>query len=186
MDSPRFTRFAAALLGSVLQSMKKFLVLWFVGASLLGFCLGSFNIPSLYRLMHRGIETTGTITDFEPNNHRTVHYSFDVNGKSYSGSQQGGVDGEVTSISTRHAVFYLPDDQNVSCMGNPKPMLKNEIIPIVLAMLFIPPFFLLSARTRYPTFRRWLRADTQSSSRNRKLTCWGLCSRDFAILLITA
>jgi len=163
MDRPKFSRFATALLGSVLQSMKRFLLLWFVGASLLGLGLGSFNIPSLYRLMRRGIETTGTITDFEPNNHRTVHYSIDVNGKSYSGSQQGGAEGEetsVSSISTRRAVFYLPDDPNVSCIGNPAPMLKNEIIPIVLAMLFIPTFFLLSARTRYPAFRRWLRADT--------------------------
>jgi uncharacterized protein DUF3592 len=164
MDRPQFIRFATALLGFVLQSMKRFLLLWFVGASLLGFGLGSFNIPNLYPLVRRGVETTGTVTDFEPNNHRTVHYSFDVNGKSYSGSQQGGIEGEVTSassVSTRHAVFYLPEDPNVSCIGSPTPMLKNEIIPIALAMLFIPPFFLLSARTRYPAFQRWLRADTQ-------------------------
>jgi hypothetical protein len=149
----------------VSQLMKRFLLLWFAGASLLGFGLGSFNIPKLYPLVHRGLETTGTITDFEPNSHRTVHYSFDVNGKTFSGSQQGGVEGEetsVSSISTRRAVFYLPDDPNVSCIGDPAPMLKNEIIPMVLAMLFIPPFFLLSARTRYAAFRRWLRADTQS------------------------
>ena len=165
MDRPKCSRFTTTLLGSVWQSMKRFLLLWLVGASLLGFGLGSFNIPNLFPLTRRGVETAGTVTDFEPNNHRTVHYSFDVNGKSYSGSQQGGVEGEetsVSSISTRHAVFYLPDDPNVSCIGNPTPMLKNEIIPIVLAMLFIPPFFLLSARTRYPAFRRWLRAATEA------------------------
>jgi hypothetical protein len=158
------SRFATAFVGFVWQSMKRFLLLWFAGASLLAFGLGNFNIPKLYPLVRRGIETTGTITDFEPNNHRTVHYSFDVNGKTYSGSQQGGVEGEATSlssISARHAVFYLSDDPNVSCIGNPTPMLKNEIIPIVLAMLFIPPFFLLSARTRHPAFRGWLRADKQ-------------------------
>jgi hypothetical protein len=145
--------------------MKRFLLLWCVGASLLGFGLASFNIPRLYSLVRNGLETTGTITDFEPNNHRTVDYSFDVKGKTYSGSQQGGVEGEetsVSSISSRRAVFYLPDDPNVSCIGDPAPMLKNEIIPIVLTMLFIPPFFLLSARTRYTAFRRWLRADTHS------------------------
>jgi len=165
MDRSKSSRFTTALLGSVWQSMKRLLLLWLVGASLLGFGLGSFNIPNLYPLTRRGVETAGTVTDFEPTKHRTVHYSFDVNGKSYSGSQQGGVEGQETSvfsISTRHAVFYLPDDPNVSCIGNPKPMLKNEIIPIVLAMLFIPPFFLLSARTRYPAFRRWLRAATEA------------------------
>jgi hypothetical protein len=51
------------------------------------------------------------------------------NKKAYSGSQQGGLEDEVTklsSISTRHAVFYLPEDPNVSGIGNPTPILKKR------------------------------------------------------------
>ncbi len=145
--------------------MKRFLSLWFAGASLVAFGIGQFNVPLLYRLTRRGVTTCGTVTGFEPNNHRTVHYSYQVNDKIYSGAQEGGVGGE-TSASSNHCggnvVFYLPERPDVSCIGDPAPMLKNEIIPIALAMLFIPPFSLLSARSRYPAFRRWLRAGTQS------------------------
>jgi len=142
--------------------MKRFLLLWFVGASLIGVGLGSLNVPRLYPLMRRGVETSATITAFEPNNHRTVHYSFNVSGKVYSGSQEGGVDGEATGVSTissKHPVFYLPDDPNISCIGDPAPMLKNEVIPICLAMLIFPPTILLISRGRYAAFRRWLKPD---------------------------
>jgi hypothetical protein len=141
--------------------MKRFLLLWLVGASLIAFVLGSVNIPRLFPLTRRGVETCGTITAFEPNNHRTVHYSFQVNGKTYSGAQEGGV-GEKVLLHTDcmgYVVFYLPDDPYVSCIGDPVPMLNNEVISILLPMLIFPPSALLGWRWRYPKFRRWLKAE---------------------------
>src|ERR1700690_130406 len=141
--------------------MKRYLLLWFAGASLIAVGIGQFNVPLLYRLARRGIETCGTVTGFEPNNHRTVHYSYRVNDKIYTGEQEGGVRTETSALPTNcggNVVFYLPERPGVSCIGDPAPMLKNEIIPIVLAMLFVPAFFLLSARSRWPEFRRWLMA----------------------------
>lgn len=131
-------------------------MLWLVAACLVAIGLGSFNVPYLYPLARRGVETMGTVTGFEPNNHRTVHYTFEVNGKTFSGSQEGGVDGEPTTTSAKHAVFYLPEDPNTSCIGDPMPMLWNEVISISLVMFILVPVALLGARMRSPGFRRWL------------------------------
>lgn len=118
--------------------------------------LGGINIPSLYPLARRGVKTVGTVTDFEPNNHRTVHYAFEADGKAFSGSQEGGVDGGATTTSAKHAVFYLPENPNTSCIGDPKPMLWNEVITIGLGIFIFVPFALLGARMKSPGFRRWL------------------------------
>ncbi len=149
--------------------MKRFLLLWFIAAMLIAAGLGSLNVPSLYPLVRRGVKTTGTITVFEPNNHRTVHYFFETNGKLYSTSQQGGVDGEpidASSVSTKHVVFCLPENSSVSCMGNPEPMLRNDSISIILAMLLFPPLALLRWRRQFPKSRRWLSADSYRAFEN--------------------
>jgi len=136
--------------------MKRFLLLWLAGACLVAIGLGSFNVLSLYPLARRGVETVGTVTGFEPDNHRTVHYTFEVNGKTFSSSQEGGVDGNATKTSAKHAVFYLPEDPNTSCIGDPMPMLWNEMISISLVMFILLPVALLGVRMRSPGFRRWL------------------------------
>ena len=84
-----------------------------------------------------------------------------------SGMQRGRVDGERTdasSVSTKHVVFYLPDDPNVSCIGNPRPMLWIEMKPMVLAMLLFPPLAFLGWRQQFPRFRNWLSAKPQKAS----------------------
>jgi len=142
--------------------MKRFLFLWFVGAFLIALALSSFNVPRLYALTTRGARTCGTITDFEPNNHRSVHYSYQVSGKGYSGVQQGGV-GESMARSRDcegYAVYYLPDAPDISCIGHPKPMLSNEVIFIILSTLIFPPLALLGWRSRSASFRRWLKFET--------------------------
>ena len=142
--------------------MKRFLLLWLIGALLIALGLGRVNLPGLYSLTRRGIETCGTLTAFESNNHRTVHYSYEVNGKMYSGIQQGGAGERVTALSSRcqgYEVFYLPEAPHISCIGDPLPMLWNEVITLFLVILIFPPFALLASRWRSPAFRLWLKAE---------------------------
>jgi len=139
--------------------MKRFLLLWSVGACVTAIGLGSFNIPSLYPLARRGVQTVGTVTGFEPNNHRTVHYAFEANGKTFLGGQEGGVDGDATTTFAKHAVFYLPENPYTSCIGDPKPMFWNEVITIALGMFIFVPLVLLGVRMQSPGFRRWLTAE---------------------------
>jgi uncharacterized protein DUF3592 len=144
--------------------MKRFLLLWLAGASLIAIVLGSVNIPRLYSLSRRGITTCGTIAAEEPNNHRTLRYSYQVNGETYSGGQQG-YGGDLLAFSSGCAivVVYLPEDPHISCIGDPTSMLNNEAIPVLLSMLIFPTFALLAWMWRYPAFRRWLMADARGS-----------------------
>jgi|SRR5215472_842530 len=143
--------------------MKRFLLLWLVGACITAIGLGRFNMPSLYPLARRGVKTVGAVTGFEPNNHRTVHYAFEANGKMFSGSQEGGVGSEATTTSAKHAVFYLPENPNTSCIGDPVPMLWNEVISISLVMFILVPVALVGVRMRSPGFRRWLAGGASQS-----------------------
>lgn len=143
--------------------MKRFLLLWLAGALLIAVTLGRLNVPHQYALMHRGVKACSTVTAFEANNHQTVRYSFEVDGKAYSGVQEGGVGRDVPGFSSNcagHVVFYVSDNPHVSCIGDPAPMFYNEVVSILLAIAVFPTLALLGWRWRYPRFRRWLNAQT--------------------------
>ena len=139
--------------------MKRFLLLWLAGALLIALGIGSLNVPFLYRLAHRGVATCGTITGYQPENHNSVHYTYEVNGKTYTSVQQGGpiTRGSDFSPSCRDdVVYYLPENPQQSCIGYPEPMLRNELDAIAIGMLIFPTFILLVWRWRYPGFQKWL------------------------------
>jgi hypothetical protein len=139
--------------------MKRFLLLWLAGAMLIAVGVGSFNVPFLYRLVRRGVPTCGTITGYEPKNHNSVNYRYEVNGKTYTGIQQGGASSRGSDFSPTcpdDVVYYLPENPERSCIGYPEPMLKNEIDAIAIGSLIFPTFILLVWRWRYPAFRKWL------------------------------
>jgi hypothetical protein len=152
--------------------MKRFLLLWIAGASLIAFVLGSVNVPRLYSLTRRGAATCGSVTALEPNNHQTVRYSYQVNGQTYAGAQQGTDIGVLKTFSSQceEFVHYLPENPAISCFGDPAPMLSNELTFIALAMLIFPSVALFGWRWRFPAFRRWLDATEESSSKNPPLT----------------
>lgn len=146
--------------------MKRFILLWLAGASLIAIGLGSFNIPLLYALVHKGIPTCGTIIAIDSQNHNSVRFSYEVNGKTYYGVQQGGVSGNGSDFSPYcrdNVVYYLSENPERSCIGYPRAMLNDEINSILVGMLIFPSFILLVWRWRYPAFRRWLKADPAKS-----------------------
>jgi Protein of unknown function (DUF3592) len=139
--------------------MKRFLLLWLAGALLIALGVGSLNVPFLYRLAHKGVPTCGTITGYEPENHNSVHYTYEVNGKTYTGVQQGGASSSGSDFSPScrdNVVYYLPENPQQSCIGYPEPMLRNELDAIAIGMLIFPALILLVWRWRYPGFRKWL------------------------------
>lgn len=141
--------------------MKKFFLLWLVGASLPAILLYPINMPRLRPLAAKGIQTCGTVTSFEPNSHQEVHYFFSANGKTYSAAQQGGKGDQRNALACPASsdgvlVYYLPDSPEISCLGDPKRLLENEETSIGLAMVILPSFALLGSRSRFPRFRRWL------------------------------
>jgi hypothetical protein len=141
--------------------MERFLLLWLAGAFLIALVLSGHTLPHLYSLTRRGVRTCGIVTEFEPNNHQSVHYSYQISGKSYSEVQQGG-GGESMARSPDcegYTVYYLSDAPQISSIGDLKPMFMNEVIFILLSMLIFPPLALLGWRSRFAAFRRWLKFD---------------------------
>ena len=137
--------------------------MWFAGALLVAVLLSSFNMPTLYPLTRRGTPVCGTVTSFEPNNHQEAHYSYEVNGKTYSGSQQGGIGDQQGGICRSdesgrkgYIVYYLPNDPGISCLGNPRALYENEAGFVSLGMLIFPSLLLLGWRSRSRSFRDWL------------------------------
>ena len=139
--------------------MKKFLLLWFVGAVLVVIPLSRINLVRFYRLAHEGVSVRGEVIGLEPAHHQAVHYSYDVDGHSYSGigwADFGNPRFGFLSVGQSVFVYYLPKDPSTSCLGYPNELLNNEEIPIALAALVFPPFALLAWSWRYPSFRQWL------------------------------
>jgi Protein of unknown function (DUF3592) len=139
--------------------MKKFLLLWVLGAFLIAALASRGNLVHFYRLAHWGVSTRGVVTALEPSNHQAVHYSYEVHDSSYSGIGSGGFENPAfgfLSVGQAVFVYYLPNEPSVSCMGHPDQLLTNEEIPIILAALIFPPLALFAWRYRYPSFRAWL------------------------------
>jgi hypothetical protein len=67
----------------------KLLGLWLVGALAITIPLSRINLTEYYRLS-RGVRTHGVVTGLEPANHQAVHYTYQVDGKTYSGAGQAG------------------------------------------------------------------------------------------------
>lgn len=141
--------------------------LWFAGVLVATLCI-AFSIVSrsartFYKLSRHGVVTQGTVTGFEPENHRTVHYKYDVGGRPYSAADQGGSgpgnrDFEYLAVGDAVQVYYLPEDPHVCCLGSPRESLTNELIPLGLAVVVGPLFIVVANAARYPRFRNWLLA----------------------------
>jgi len=139
--------------------MRKFFLLWFVGALLVVITLSRSNLIRFYRLAHEGVSTRGMVTALEPLNHQAVHYSYEVEGRSDKGigwAGYGNPQFEVLSINPELSVYYLPKQPSISCIGKPDRLLRNEEIPIILAGLIVPTFVLFVGGLAYPRFRLWL------------------------------
>jgi uncharacterized protein DUF3592 len=139
--------------------MKKFFLLWFLGAFLIAVLASGGNLVHFYRLARWGVSARGVVTALEPGNHQAVHYSYEVHGNSYSGIGWGGFGNPafgLLSVGQAVFVYYLPNEPSVSCIGYPDQLLANEEIPIILAALIFPPLALFAWRSRYPSFRAWL------------------------------
>ena len=85
----------------------------------------------------------GWVTAKEPQVHQNVHYSYAVEGRTYNDVGHGDFGnpgfGQLR-VGDPAMVYYLSGRPEVSCLGRPKDLLVNEMIPIGLAALLFPTF----------------------------------------------
>jgi hypothetical protein len=137
----------------------KLVPLWIILAILVAAIASGRNFIRYRQLTDGGIAIAGTVTQLEPANHRFVHYSYLVSGRSFSGRGRAGFGnpefedlrvGDVVSVS------YLPENEDLSCLGDPHELLRRTERFMLSTAVVFPTLVLLAFYWRYPGFRTWL------------------------------
>jgi hypothetical protein len=129
----------------------KWAILWFVLAVLFALGIGSFNLPLFNGLLAHGVEAPATAVKLTPEFHNTVRYEYQVDGKKFEGQDQSWLPNPpVAEIKVGQAlvIYYDPQNPSHSVLGNPKPMLANELISVGMAALLFPTFIVFTLRQR--------------------------------------
>ena len=89
-----------------------------------------------YQLANDGVETDATLVAVQPQNHCLVRFTFEVDGRQYSGSgNECGV-----AVGEKVLITYLRSRPQNSCLGRAKNKLNNELMAFGLMAVCLPPF----------------------------------------------
>jgi hypothetical protein len=128
------------------RAWMKYAITWVLLAILIMVGLGSFNWQTYRRMAARGVPGRATVVELLPKVHETVRYHYEVAGQKFEGQMQSWEPnpplGQL-SIGQSVVVYYDPQRPEESVLGDPKPMLRNEIISILLAA-FVGPTFIVA------------------------------------------
>jgi hypothetical protein len=142
-----------------LRLLMKIFTLCLVGALAIVVPLSRINLVRFYRLLHVGVKTSGVVTDMQPTNHEAVYYSYEADGRAFTGVGRAGFGNPefcCLKVGQPVIVYYLPNATQESCLGLPNELIKNEAPPIALAGITFPLFALAVYASRIPRFKRWL------------------------------
>ena len=93
------------------------------------FRIGAFQWPHYRLLQERGVGTDGWVTALDLGRSPRIYYSFRAGDRQYSGvwreAYKNPEPGELAA-GDRVIVFYLPQDPDVSCLGDPKELLRDQ------------------------------------------------------------
>ena len=137
----------------------KLLPLWIALAVLFAGIAAGRNFILYRQLADRGIKVLGTVTQLEPTNHHFVHYSYSVSGRSVSGRGRAGFGNpefENLRVGEAVSISYLPENEEVSCLGDPSELLHHTERFMLGPAIIFPTFVLFSYYRRYPKFRAWV------------------------------
>jgi hypothetical protein len=123
----------------------KFAIAWLMLAAILVLILGRINLPTYFRLARHGERVTATIVQTDCNNHGRAFYTFQVGPTRYSDSDGMRMfDCRSLHPGDSIPVYYEITDPTISRAIEPWGGLVNELIPIALACLIVPPFMIAS------------------------------------------
>jgi len=118
-----------------------------------------FRTLQYYNFAQTAVETRATVTAKEPDNHGLIHYTYTVEGRSYTGTGQAGYNnpdfGSIT-IGQRLIAFYDPNQPWNSVLGDPLEHFNLSLQIVVAAFLLAPPFIISVLYRRLPRFRDWI------------------------------
>ena len=110
--------------------------LWLLLAILVGALDGRWCL-NYYRLSRPGVAVEGVAREWKP--HQEVGFSFEVNGRTYRGIGRSDIGGfGRISIGDKVPVYYLVDNPEVNCLGDPKQLYSAELPGLVGNALLFP------------------------------------------------
>jgi hypothetical protein len=135
------------------------LATWLALSFILGFIVGRSNLQKYLPLARRGVATHGVVSAKEPTNHRTIHYTYEVEGQSYGGSGHAGngnPEFDRLRVGDRVLVYYDPPSPSVSVLGDAKQLLWGEEVSVGVVAVLFPTIIVivLYARGVLPRYRR--------------------------------
>lgn len=125
---------------------------WLIIAVIVAFVVGSLNLPLLGRLVTDGVQAQATIVELTPKIHNTVRYEYQVGSQKFEGqgrSWRPNPPIDEIHVGQSLVIYYDPSNPSRSVLGDPKPMLTNEIISVGIAVLLIPTFIVFAIREKY-------------------------------------
>jgi len=119
----------------------KWAVLWLLLAVLFSVGVGSLNLPLLHRLVENGIRQEAIATKLTPEFHNTVRYEYQVKGTKFEGQTQSWRPNPPLSeikVGQPLIIYYDPKNPSLSVLGDPTPMLTNEVVSVGMIAVAAP------------------------------------------------
>ena len=119
----------------------KYAITWVLLAIVIALGIGSLNWPTYRRMAARGVSGKATVIELLPKIHNTVRYHYEVGGQKFEGQMQSWQPNpplEQLGVGQPLVIYYDPQRPEVSVLGDPKPMLRNETISVLFAAFGVP------------------------------------------------
>jgi hypothetical protein len=104
------------------------------------------NCLRFYLLDKHGVLVKAQVLSIEPNNHEQVYYSYKADSKYFNNIGSAGFgnpDFKMIMPGMELKAFYLPNEPEISCLGNPKFLFKNELTACLLVLIVFPIFLIM-------------------------------------------
>ena len=125
----------------------KYVPAWILMAVAVAIGVGSLNWPTYRRMVMRGVSGQATVIELLPKNHNSLRYEYFVAGKPFRGQMQSWSPNpplEQLAVGQSLAIYFDPNHPEVSVLGNPVAMLKNETICVGLAAILVPTCLMIA------------------------------------------
>ncbi|HLJ86042.1 MAG TPA: hypothetical protein VKZ53_04415 [Candidatus Angelobacter sp.] len=116
----------------------RWFLLWLFLAALIA-AIGGGPSLNYWRLSRNGIPIQGIALARRP--HWQIKYSFEINGHKYEGTGRTGIGAPFfnqISIGDIVPVYYLPAAPDINCLGDPKKLWANELVPWMGSLILFP------------------------------------------------
>ncbi|HUA37127.1 MAG TPA: DUF3592 domain-containing protein [Candidatus Sulfopaludibacter sp.] len=125
----------------------RYAITWLALAGVIAIGIGSLNWPAYHRMMAAGVTGQARVIELLPKIHNTVRYEYHVGGLVFEGQMQSWLPNpplEQLRVGQPLVIYYDPQHPAESVLGDPRPMLQNEMFSVALAAVVVPTFIVVT------------------------------------------